>query len=75
MAQKSKHQRAIGALALIKARYIIETEEWNVQTDRRQRVERDDSRQRLQRGEDRPAGDGGKDGGDAGRQGQGGAGW
>ncbi len=32
MAEKSKHQRAIGALALIKARYIIETEEWNVQT-------------------------------------------
>ncbi|MGH9382770.1 MAG: hypothetical protein ACRD2N_00535 [Vicinamibacterales bacterium] len=31
MAQASKHQRAIGALALIKARYIIETEEWNVQ--------------------------------------------
>jgi hypothetical protein len=32
MAQTSKHARAIGALALIKARYIIETEEWNVQT-------------------------------------------
>ncbi len=31
MAQLSKHQRAIGALALIKARYIVETEEWNVQ--------------------------------------------
>jgi tetratricopeptide (TPR) repeat protein len=31
MAQQSKHARAIGALALIKARYIVETEEWNVQ--------------------------------------------
>jgi hypothetical protein len=31
MANASKHPRAVGALALIKARYIIETEEWNVQ--------------------------------------------
>jgi len=31
MAQTSKHPRAIGALALIKARYVIETEEWKVQ--------------------------------------------
>lgn len=30
MAQKSKHPRAIGALALQEARYIIETEEWKV---------------------------------------------
>ena len=31
MADTTKHQRAIGALALQKARYIIETEEWKVQ--------------------------------------------
>jgi tetratricopeptide (TPR) repeat protein len=30
MAQKSKHPRAIGALALQEARYIVETEEWKV---------------------------------------------
>ena len=31
MAETTKHPRAIGALALQKARYIIETEEWKVQ--------------------------------------------
>jgi hypothetical protein len=31
MADKTKHPRAIGALALQRARYIIETEEWKVQ--------------------------------------------
>ena len=31
MATTTKHPRAVGALALIKARYIIETEEWKVQ--------------------------------------------
>ena len=31
MAEKSKHPRAGNALALLKARYIIETEEWKVQ--------------------------------------------
>jgi tetratricopeptide (TPR) repeat protein len=31
MAQTTKNQRANGALALVKARYIIETEEWKVQ--------------------------------------------
>ena len=31
MAEKSKHPRAVNALALLKARYIIETEEWKVQ--------------------------------------------
>jgi hypothetical protein len=31
MAAKSRHPRAVGALALLKARYIIETEEWKVQ--------------------------------------------
>lgn len=31
MAETTKHQRALGALALQKARYIIETEEWKVQ--------------------------------------------
>jgi hypothetical protein len=31
MAEKSKHPRAVGALALQQARYIIETEEWKVQ--------------------------------------------
>ncbi len=31
MAEKTKHARALGALALQKARYIIETEEWKVQ--------------------------------------------
>ncbi len=31
MAETTKHQRAAGALALVKARYIIETEEWKVQ--------------------------------------------
>jgi len=32
MAETTKHQRAVGALALQKARYIIETEEWKVDT-------------------------------------------
>ena len=36
----------------------------------RQRVERDDARQRHERGEDRRPGDGGEDGGDAGGQGR-----
>ena len=31
MATTTKHPRAVGALALMKARYIIETEEWKVQ--------------------------------------------
>jgi hypothetical protein len=31
MTETTKHQRAVGALALQKARYIIETEEWKVQ--------------------------------------------
>jgi hypothetical protein len=31
MAEKTKHARTAGALALQRARYIIETEEWNVQ--------------------------------------------
>ncbi len=31
MAEATKNQRAIGALALVRARYIIETEEWKVQ--------------------------------------------
>ena len=31
MVETTKHQRAIGAAALTKARYIIETEEWKVQ--------------------------------------------
>jgi hypothetical protein len=31
MADTTKHARAIGALALVRARYIIETEEWKVQ--------------------------------------------
>jgi hypothetical protein len=31
MADRSKHARAVGALALMKARYIVETEEWKVQ--------------------------------------------
>jgi hypothetical protein len=32
MVEKTKHPRAAGALALQKARYIIETEEWKVET-------------------------------------------
>jgi hypothetical protein len=31
MVELTKHQRAIGATALVKARYIIESEEWKVQ--------------------------------------------
>jgi tetratricopeptide (TPR) repeat protein len=31
MAETTKNQRAVGALALVRARYIIETEEWKVQ--------------------------------------------
>ena len=31
MAETTKNQRAIGALSLVRARYIIETEEWKVQ--------------------------------------------
>ncbi len=31
MAERTKHPRAVGALALQQARYIIETEEWKVQ--------------------------------------------
>lgn len=31
MAEKTKHARAIGALALQRSRYLIETEEWKVQ--------------------------------------------
>ncbi len=31
MAETTKNARAIGALALVRARYIIETEEWKVQ--------------------------------------------
>jgi tetratricopeptide (TPR) repeat protein len=32
MVEMTGHQRAIGAAALVKARYILETEEWKVQT-------------------------------------------
>jgi len=31
MAETTRNQRAVGALALVRARYIIETEEWKVQ--------------------------------------------
>jgi hypothetical protein len=31
MAETTKNQRAVGALSLVKARYIVETEEWKVQ--------------------------------------------
>ena len=74
MVETTKHQRARGAAALTKARYIIETEEWKVQP-----VAEGASNETLlanghERGEDGRPGHGGEDGGAAGREGAGGAG-